>query len=152
MENVSWTDAQDYVRKLSQKTGKDYRLPSEAEWEYACRAGGAHDYCGGNSVDSVAWYSSNSSNAPHVVADKQPNSWGLFDMSGNVWEWTQDCWSSNYSGAPGEGSPWLSGNCTYRVLRGGSWYAFPNYLRATTRISSSSRNDNYGFRLARSLN
>jgi formylglycine-generating enzyme required for sulfatase activity len=116
VEKVNWSDAEEYVRKLSQKTGKSYRLPSEAEWEYACRAGGTHAYCGGESIDSVAWYGSNSGSKTHLVGRQQANPWGLYDMSGNVWEWTEDCWNGSYRRAPSDGSAWTSGECGERVL------------------------------------
>jgi len=106
VEKVSWDDAQEYVRKLSQKTGKTYRLPTETEWERACRAGSQQEYCGSDNIDSVAWYDGNSGSKTHAVAGKQANAWGLNDMSGNVWEWTDSCYDSD---------------CSKRVLRGGSW-------------------------------
>ncbi len=118
VEQVSWEDAKQFVSRLSAKTGKTYRLPSEAEWEYACRAGGRHEYCGSDRADEVSWYSGNSGNATHPVAGKKANAWGLHDMSGNVWEWTEDCWNQNYSNAPTDGSVWTSGNCSQRVVRG----------------------------------
>jgi formylglycine-generating enzyme required for sulfatase activity/uncharacterized caspase-like protein len=155
VEEVSWDDAQQYVRKLSQKTGKTYRLPSEAEWEYACRAGGTHTYCGSDSVDSVAWYRSSlfSDAKINPVARKQANAWGLHDMSGNVWEWTEDCWNSHYNGAPGDGSAWTGGDCGKRVARGGSWNLGPEDARSADRfgINKTRRNDIYGFRPARML-
>jgi formylglycine-generating enzyme required for sulfatase activity len=153
VEKVSWDDAQQYVRKLSQETGKTYRLPSEAEWEYACRAGGKHEYCGSDSVDSVAWYDSNSGNKTSQVARKQANAWGLHDMSGNVTEWVEDCLNDNYNGAPGDGSVWASGNCVWRVLRGGTWYGDPQYTRSAFRDRDvpSGRSLVSGFRPARML-
>jgi formylglycine-generating enzyme required for sulfatase activity len=153
VERVNWDEAQEFVRKFSQKTGKRYRLPSEAEWEYACRAGGTHAYCGNDSIDSVAWYTSNSDSKTRPVAGKQPNAWGLYDMSGNVWEWTEDCWNENYQGAPADGSPWSSGNCGQRVLRGGAWDYVPRYLRSASRIRvvTSGRFDLIGLRPARML-
>lgn len=153
VNNVSWNDAQDYIRKLSQKTGKTYRLPSEAEWEFVCRAGGVQTYCGGEKLDSVGWYSSNSVSMTHPVAGKQANAWGFYDMSGNVWEWTADCWNENYNGALSDGNAWLSGDCKRRVLRGGSWDFSSRFARSTTRVGDSlaSRNTNVGFRLARML-
>ncbi|HRF73533.1 MAG TPA: formylglycine-generating enzyme family protein [Accumulibacter sp.] len=155
VEQVSWNDAQDYVRKLSANTGKTYRLPSEAEWEYACRAGGRHEYCGGDSIESVAWYDSNSGNKTHShsVAGKQANAFGLYDMSGNVWEWTEDCWNGSYNGAPSDGSAWTSGDCGRRVLRGGSWYNEPQYARSAKRdrYGTTNRSIVNGFRLARML-
>jgi formylglycine-generating enzyme required for sulfatase activity len=161
MENVSWHDAQNFVRALSAKTGKAYRLPSEAEWEYACRAGERHEYCGSDKLDAVAWYGANSKpvgnsgKTTHPVARKQANAWGLFDMSGNVWEWTQDCWNDDYSGAPGDGSARETGDCTLRVLRGGSWSVDPRVVRAASRgrgnPTSHGRSAGSGFRVALSL-
>jgi formylglycine-generating enzyme required for sulfatase activity len=164
VEQVSWNDAQDYVRRISQKTGQTYRLPSEAEWEYACRAGVTHTNCGSDDVDSVAWHTRNSSATTHAVAGKQANAWGLYDMSGNVWEWTQDCWNASYSGAPGDGSAWAIGNCSLRVVRGGSWdivgvamenVNFRNVRAALSALRSGNaavyRGGDYGFRLAKTL-
>ena len=153
VENVSWNDAQEYVNKLSQKTGKTYRLPSEAEWEYACRAGGHHEYCGSESIDSVAWYGDNSSGRTHFVAGKQANAFGLSDISGNVWEWVEDCWHDNYGGAPSDGSAWTAGQCNARVLRGGSWNGLPQYARSAARFwnSATIRDAYIGFRPARRL-
>lgn len=162
VEKVNWGEAQEFVRKLSMKTGKIYRLPSEAEWEYACRAGGAQTYCGGETTDSVAWtgnsagiswFTSSSGNKTHAVARKQANAWGLYDMSGNVWEWTEDCWNVSYSGAPGDGSAWISGNCGQRVVRGGSWLNAPLSAGSAIRSRMDTTDGNYiiGFRLARML-
>jgi formylglycine-generating enzyme required for sulfatase activity len=153
VEHVSWSDAQEYVRRLSQKAGQTYRLPSEAEWEYACRAGGTHAYCGSDNVDSVGWHARNSGATTHAVAGKQANAWGLYDMSGNVWEWTQDCWNGSYSGAQGDGSAWSSGDCSGRVLRGGSGGSALYVLRPANRrwFTSDIRLDYFGFRLARTL-
>ena len=153
VETVSWSDAQAYVRKLSEQTGQRYRLPSEAEWEYACRAGGTHRYCGSDNVDAVAWYKDNSGGKTHPVGRKQANAFGLFDMSGNVWESTEDCLNDSYAGAPTDGSAWLSGNCSGRALRGGSWSNPPGIVRAAYRGSytTSIRVRNIGFRVARML-
>ena len=137
VDNVGWNDAQEFVRRLSQKTGKTYSLPSEAEWEYACRSGGVSPYCGSENLDVVAWYFDNSGGRSHSVAGKLPNAWGLYDMSGNVREWTEDCWNESYGGAPSDGRAWISGNCRARVLRGGSW----NYLHKDLRASNRSRGD-----------
>ena len=152
-ENLSWNAAQEFVRRLSVKTGKQYRLPSEAEWEYACRAGAQQEYCGGDDVDSVAWHEGNSSGGAHSVAGKQANAFGLHDMSGNVWEWTADCWNNGYNGAPSDGSAWISGGCSSRVIRGGSWYYKSRYLGASVRAGSGvdDRGNNDGVRVARSL-
>jgi formylglycine-generating enzyme required for sulfatase activity len=120
VESVSWNGAKEFCRKLSQMTGKSYRLPSEAEWEYACRAGTTGDYAG--DLDALAWYSNNSGAKMHPVEQKQPNSFGLFDMHGNVWEWCEDIWHYDYDDAPTDGSAWLSGtDSSARVVRGGSW-------------------------------
>ncbi len=153
-EQVSWNDAQAFIQKLNAKTGKSYRLPSEAEWEYACRAGGHHEYCGSNNVESVAWYSSNSGSKTHPVGGKQANAWGLYDMSGNVWEWVQDVYHENYNGAPTDGSPWeRGGEQKYRVFRGGSWFNIPAILRSASRIrvTPDFRYNFIGLRLARTL-
>lgn len=131
--NVNWKETQEFLRKLSKKTGQTYRLPSEAEWEYACRAGGAHRFCGSDDIDSVAWYVLNSNGGAQQVADKLANAWGLFDMSGNLWEWTEDCWNPNYMGAPSDGSPWMRGDCNIHVMRGGSWRNQPQYARSAGR-------------------
>ena len=151
VENVSWEDVKQFVSRLSAKTGKTYRLPSEAEWEYACRAGGREEYCGGGSVDSVAWHLGNSGQSTHPVAGKRPNAWGLHDMSGNVWEWTEDCWNGSYNGAPNDGSAWTAGSCSQRVVRGGSLLNGPQYLRAAFRFRNSAalRINDFGFRVAR---
>ena len=135
VENVSWNDIKDFIQKLNVKTGKQYRLPSEAEWEYACRAGGQHRYCGSNNLDAVAWYEGNSGGSTHPVAGKQPNAFGLYDMTGNVWEWVEDCYS---------------GDCANRVLRGGSWYGKTALLLASYRLwfEPTHKYFNDGFRLA----
>ena len=152
VEQVSWNDVKVFIQKLNAKTGKQYRLPSEAEWEYACRAGGKHEYCGSDTVDSIAWYSGNSGQKTHPVAGKQANAFGLFDMSGNVWEWVEDSYHDSYAGAPNDGSAW-QGNNSLRVLRGGSWDFIPQYTRAADRIRDvpAGRNSLFGFRLARML-
>jgi formylglycine-generating enzyme required for sulfatase activity len=155
VEQVSWDDAQAYIKKLNAKTGKQYRLPTEAEWEYACRAGTEFEFCGSDTVDSVSWNDINSGsfffNTPHPVATKQANAFGLYDMSGNVWEWVEDTYQPSYEGAPVDGSARADGSM--RVLRGGSWGYEPKYGRASARIrfSSSFRYYSHGFRLARSV-
>ena len=152
VNKVSWDDTQRFIQELNVNTGFKFALPSEAQWEYACRAGGSDTYCGGNEVDSVAWYDANSGGKAHRVGSKHANAWGLYDMSGNVWEWVQDTWHGNYSGAPTDGSAWAGGSGS-RVLRGGSWYNKPLSARAAYRLINdpAERIENYGCRLARTL-
>lgn len=159
IENVSWDEVQDFIRKLNQKTGQKYRLPSEAEWEYAARAGTTTPWSFGDDVsklDEYAWHGDNSGGKTRAVGQKLPNPFGLFDMHGNVWEFTQDCWHESYVDAPTDGSPWMTA-CTgnTRVLRGGS--CFEGYrgvfMQSDHRImvSHTRRWFNWGFRLARDL-
>jgi formylglycine-generating enzyme required for sulfatase activity len=152
--NVSWDDIQPYLRWLRKVTGKTYRLLSEAEWEYAARVGRRNAYSYGssqNKLDRYAWFSENSGKNTHPVGEKLPNGFGLYDMHGNVWEWTEDCYNQNYSGAPTDGSAWTTGDCSQRVLRGGSWLNFPEYLSSAYRSKqpASNRYFTYGFRVAR---
>jgi formylglycine-generating enzyme required for sulfatase activity len=158
VENVSWNDAQEFIRKLNAQTGKQYRLPSEAEWEYACRAGQQTAYCGSDDIGSVAWYGAydnpvgNSAESTNPVASRQANAWGLYDMSGNVWEWVEDSYHESYNGAPADGSAW-QGNGAERMQRGGSWVNWPQVARAASRSRGepADRSGYYGFRLARML-
>jgi len=151
VEQVSWADAKLFISKLNAKTGKTYRLPSEAEWEYACRAGGQQAYCGSGRVDDVGWYDANSRRATHPVAEKKANAWGLHDMSGNVYEWTEDCGNANYNGAPSDGRAWVIGDCSRRVIRGGAWGVPPDLLHAAFRVGNraTDRDRIVGFRVAR---
>ena len=155
VESVSWDDVQQFIAKLNQKTVQKYRLPSEAEWEYAARAGATTEWSFGNDeskLGNYAWYRENSESKTRAVGQKLPNAFGIFDMHGNVWEWTQDCWHGSYSGAPTDGSVWTAGCTTdYRVLRGGSWNGSSGFLRSALRISSYPvvRDHFSGFRLAR---
>ena len=133
---VDWNDAQAYVSWLSRKSGQRYRLLSEAEWEYAARAGNQSRWSFGEDetrLGSFGWYSSNSNSQIQPVGRKTANAFGLYDMHGNVWEWTQDCWNRSYTGAPKNGSAWTSGNCSRRVVRGGSWNNNPQNLRSANR-------------------
>jgi formylglycine-generating enzyme required for sulfatase activity len=151
--HVSWNDAQDFIQWLNRVDGGGYRLPSEAEWEYACRAGRNQRLCGSNDAGPVAWYDDNSDATPHPVATRQPNAWGLHDMSGNAFEWVQDCWHYGYENAPSDARAWVTPcDPLWRVLKGGSWYWDHTYIRATTRITdkNTERNAHFGFRLARS--
>jgi len=124
VENMPWIDAQEFVMKLNEKEGTDkYRLPSEAEWEYAARAGTTTRYYFGNDASDLGnyeWYFSNSGRRTHSVGQKEPNPWGLYDIHGNVFEWVQDRWHNTYDGAPTDGSAWEDGISPYRVSRGGS--------------------------------
>ena len=154
VEQVSWNDTQEFIQKLNAKTGKTYRLPTEAEWEYAARAGSQTEFSFGDNeseLGNYAWFYGNSSNQTHPVGEKQPNAFGLFDMHGNVWEWTQDCWNENYVSAPIDGSAWVQGDCSRRVLRGGSWYPLPQVLRSAYRLRNTTafRFFSFGFRVAR---
>ena len=155
VEQVSWYDAQEFIHRLNQKTGLAYRLPSEAEWEYSARAGSNAKWSFGDSASQLgdhAWYRDNSLNTTQRVAQKRPNVFGLFDMHGNVWEWTQDCWHNNYTGAPTDGRAWTTGcSSSSRMLRGGSWIDFPAYLRSAIRLWYAPDFRNYfsGLRLAR---
>ena len=135
-ENISHAGAQQYVRRLSEKTGHEYRLPSAAQWEYACRAGTDLRYCGSNQIDDVAWYRCNSEEKTHPVASKAPNAFGLYDMSGNVMEWTRDCHTHDYELMPTDGSPLREGSsCTRMVSRAGSWFSTEENVRAAARSS-----------------
>lgn len=157
VENVSWNDVQEFIRKLTEKTGQRYRLPSEAEWEYAARAGTATEWSHGNDESKLgqyAWYDENGGGATNVVGQKMPNSFGLFDMYGNVMEWTEDCWHDTYAGAPTDGSAWTT-NCNRegRVARGGGWFQPTTELRSAWRSTSGPIFGVIfsGFRLARDL-
>jgi formylglycine-generating enzyme required for sulfatase activity len=158
VEQISWNDVQIFIQKLNAITRKQYRLPSEAEWEYACRAGETHPYCGSDNVDLVAWYGAsaetegNSDQATKPVATKLANAFGLFDMSGNVWEWVEDSYHDNYKGAPTDGDAWQKDGKT-RVLRGGSWFNSSPLVRATKRFKEAPtfRSKFAGFRLVRVL-
>jgi formylglycine-generating enzyme required for sulfatase activity len=149
VEPISWHDAQDFISKLNDTNdGFKYRLPSEAEWEYACRAGSTEDYSSAD-VDEIGWYSHNSGKRTRAVGQRQPNAFGLYDMSGNLWEWCHDLYHDSYKSAPPDGSVWQDGDSTYRVVRGGSWNSQASLLRSASRDRNSpnSRFSSYGFRV-----
>jgi len=162
--NVSWDDANAYVVWLSRKTGKTYRLLSEAEREYVTRAGSITPFWWGATISpQQANYNGNyaygdsptgENRARTLPVDSfQSNPWGLYQVHGNVNEWTQDCWHDDYVGAPSDGSAWTAGDCEFRVSRGGSWYSFPALLRAARRNRDFTdlRSFIVGFRVARTL-
>ena len=155
--NVSWDDAKAYAAWLSEQTGHQYRLPTEAECEYASRAGSTTMYSfgdGASLLHEYAWYRENSEKKPHPVGQKKPNAWGLYDMYGNVWEWVEDDWHDDYEGAPTDGKAWIGkSRGVYRVVRGGSWNDGAQYCRSAIRDYRVPvrRNSNLGFRLARSV-
>ncbi len=161
--HVSWEDARQYVQWLSRETGEGYRLLTEAEWEYVARAGtqterywgdDAADQCyyGNGDEDYVDCTDGHEYTAP--VGSFRANAWGLYDVLGNVDEWTEDCWNGDYSGAPADGSSWRTGDCSRRVLRGGSWFGYPWRFRSAGRYSYSVglRSNSFGFRVARTMN
>jgi formylglycine-generating enzyme required for sulfatase activity len=156
--NVSWSDAQAYVRWLSRVTGKTYRLLSEAEYEYATRGGAATAFPWGPVVgqamancDGCGTQWDDKQTAP--VGSFRPNAFDLYDMVGNVWEWTQDCYHESYEGAPNDGSAWVSGACNRLVVRGGAWNDFPSRVRSSARygVTGDSRGFSIGFRVARTV-
>lgn len=152
VETVSWDDVQEFLHRLNAKTDQQYRLPTNAEWEYAGRAGAPYEYCGGDDAAPVAWYSRNSQDRTHPVGGLQPNAFGLVDMSGNVLEWVEDCWNDDYLGAPTDGTAWLSGDCRRRVVRGGSWTDRAKHIRAFSRFwyAGNLAFSYAGFRVAKS--
>jgi formylglycine-generating enzyme required for sulfatase activity len=151
---VSWDDAKAYVNWLKRETGHPYGLLSEAEWEYACRAGTTTPYSWGDEITPEnANYGRNVGKTTEVNT-YPANPWGLHDMHGNVWEWVEDCWNDSYQGAPSDGSAWTSGDCSRRVLRGGSWFDEPVLLRSAIRFRNLTGlrvNGSGGFRVARTL-
>jgi formylglycine-generating enzyme required for sulfatase activity len=149
VDSVTWNETQAFIAKLNERgEGVTYRLPTEAEWEYACRAGTTGDYAG--NISEMAWYSENAEKKTHSVGGKKPNAWGLADMQGNVWEWCQDWEHETYLGAPTDGSAWLSaGEQKHRVLRGGGWDGPATVLRSAHRGGGTpdTRWPDDGFRL-----
>jgi len=158
--NINSKDATEYAKWLSEQTGKRYRLATEAEWEYAARSGGKDEKWSGTSREQelrdFGWYETNSNGKPQEVGGKKPNGLGLYDMSGNVYEWVEDCFHANYNGAPMDGSAWLGaggGDCDQSVARGGSWYTTPKSLGTSFRYWGDADFYDYfiGFRLAQDL-
>ena len=151
VENVSWNDSQEFIEKLNRLTGKNFRLPTEAEWEYAARGGNkskGYKYSGSNDADAVAWYEKNSGGKTHPVETKQSNELGLYDMSGNVWEWCQDRYGKYSSHS--QSNPKGANTGSVRVLRGGSWISSEKGVRVSNRDydAPGSRNVDGGLRLA----
>jgi formylglycine-generating enzyme required for sulfatase activity len=160
VERVSWDDTQLFIQQLNERTGESYRLPTEAEWEYAARGGiykqgdasSMTKFAGSNKLKEVGWCGENSHGETKPVGLKFPNELGLYDMSGNVWEWCEDVWHKNYEGAPEDGSAWLKGGeQNLRVVRGGSWSYSSDYCRVAYRgrYDLDYRFNVIGFRLAR---
>ena len=162
VEQVNWYDAIEFCARLSKLTGREYRLPSEAEWEYACRAGTTTPFYFGETITGeLANYRSSETYAGEAkgeyrnettpVGQFPPNAFGLYDMHGNVWEWCADTWHGNYDGAPTDGSVWIeNGNDNRSLLRGGSWCSNPDYCRSAFRYFLNRRaviNHYYGFRV-----
>jgi formylglycine-generating enzyme required for sulfatase activity len=155
--DMAWFDAQNYVGWLSKKTGKSYRLLTEAEWEYAARAGTTTKYAFGDTIthDQANFsYGKPNEGGTKVVGSYPPNAWGLYDMHGNVWEWVEDCYEVDYEKAPADGSAYVYGGCPTRVMRGGSWDYVADEIRSSTRYAVKPLQrmfDEGGFRVARSL-
>jgi len=151
VENVSWEEVQQFISKLNAKTGKQYRLPTEAEWEFAARGGNmskGYKYSGSNNVETVAWHAFNSEDKTHAVGTKSPNELGIYDMSGNVYEWCND-WYSDYSNGA-QTNPQGPASGSFRVGRGGSWSDFAARAGVSNRIFGmpNDRDFGIGFRLA----
>ena len=156
VEKVSWDDIQTFLIKLNQQTGQTYRLPTEAEWEYAARGGVqssnvSYQYAGSNTIGDLAWYKDNSGSTTHPVAQKQPNELGLYDMSGNVWEWCNDNYDANYYQNSAKKNPQGPSSVQYRLLRGGSWDFNTQLCRVAARVRDLpyGRSNYIGFRLVR---
>jgi formylglycine-generating enzyme required for sulfatase activity len=158
VEMVSWDDAVEFCQRLSKQTGKEYRLPTEAEWEYACRAGTTTAFHFGETItDKLANYNASQIYAGEpkgeyreetiLVGSFPPNAFGLYDMHGNVWEWCEDDWHKNYEGAPNDGSAWLSEKSSSKVIRGGSWFGDPSFCRSAYYSNPGFRSSFIGLRV-----
>jgi formylglycine-generating enzyme required for sulfatase activity len=154
VENVSWNDVQDFIRKLSQRSGKSYRLPTEAEWEYAARSGGRHEKWAGTSrreeLAEFAWYYDDSHYHSHPVGEKKSNGLGLYDMTGNVWQWTTDWYAEGYYAHSPKDEPLGAEMGSTHVLRGGYWGDLAGFVRVSRRIhlDPGARAPGNGFRVA----
>jgi formylglycine-generating enzyme required for sulfatase activity len=156
--NVSWSDAKQYVAWLAETTRKPYRLPSEAEWEYAARGGTQTRYWWGDQFQPGMVNCKNcsdipASDQPVKVGSFKPNPFGLFDMGGSVDQWVEDCWHDGYDGAPTNGSAWVGAGCNEREMRGGSWFTTPAFVRAAyrNRFEPGYRSSSVGFRVVRDM-
>lgn len=170
--HISWDDAQGYVHWLSQETGQNYRLPTEAQWEFAARGGSSTTFFWGNDPSQACFYANVADQAalrqdekwlsvscedgftgPAPVGQFPPNPYGLYDMIGNVWEWVEDCYSDNYKALPQDGRALENAYCRKRVSRGGAWSSPPWYLRTSHRQPQppNGRRENLGFRIVRAL-
>jgi len=155
VENVSWEDIQIFIQKLNDISKLEYRLPTEAEWEFAARGGNKSKgflYSGSNTLDSVGYFDGNSENKTHPIGSKLPNELGIYDMSGNVWEWCSDWHDNDYTSSASKGkNPKGVATGNYRILRGGSWYNNEFESSVTKRSASdpARKDSNYGFRLVR---
>ena len=152
VRRVRWIDAKNYCLWKSEREGVTYRLPTEAEWEYACRAGSHSKFCFGDDatlLGDYAWYKENSNRETHNVGTKKPNAWGFYDMHGNVWEWCLDNYSENYEDVPCDGSAYKVVSQKGMVLRGGAWSGQAENNRSASRINLGATSRNYfvGFRV-----
>lgn len=150
VESVTWQQIQIFIRRLNAREGEQYRLPTEAEWEYACKSGGKDEkFCGGNKIAELAWYDENGGNRTHQVGTKRPNGLGIYDMSGNVWEWVSDWYGADYYRSSSESNPAGPSGGNWKVQRGGSWQYNANLARAVGRggFTPDCRSKDLGFRL-----
>jgi formylglycine-generating enzyme required for sulfatase activity len=155
VENITWEEAKAFAHKLSEKTGKHYRLPTEAEWEYAARAGTQSVFYFGDNpamLNDHGWFRDNSDGKPQTAGMKKANPFGLYDMLGNVWERIEDCWHIDYEDAPADGTSWEAEDCQFRVVRGGSRVNHAQFLRSAFRFryAPGSRYEFVGVRVVRS--